>query len=227
MELFKKDWMYDSKCVVATFAAGMIGLGVAFLLFSGSNSEAREMMYQGYEQGYTMVVAILSAYPMFVFRAVCPQMGSDKLYINTVNLPLSKKELFFKGMKSCMIIWPGFILFGALVVAALSEQSNSFGTLYMFALIKPLSVMVFMLIMNLQVISAVIFSLTRRIKWYKIVPVVIILDGGIIALCALVVTILNIDTAHFGCGIGIILAIVLPSIAVFLVAWRGIENVHR
>ncbi|GEM_PF-6918370 len=86
----------------------------------------------------------------------------------------------------------------------------------------------FMTVFQLQVIAAVIFSLTKRIKWYKIVPTVIILNIVLGLLCVLVMLTLDIDIAqNFVWGLGVALAYILTSLGAFLIAWRDVEKVYQ
>lgn len=80
----------------------------------------------------------------------------------------------------------------------------------------------------MQIISAVIFSLVKRIKWYKILGGVLISNGILGSLCALAIWLLKVDmNTNFYWIIGIVLTFVLVSLIVFLVAWKDVENIHR
>lgn len=228
MEIIKKNWMYDFNIIIVIGVASMLGLGIGFLLFSGSSVEVREVLYAIFEQLYIMVTAALCMYPMFAFKGVCPQIGSDKIYLSTVNLPFSKKQLFFKALKPWLIIFPLNCLAGAFVVAVLSKQTESFGLLYSFALIKPAFLIIVAGTFQMQIISSIIFSLVKRIKWYKILGGVLISNGILGSLCSLAIWLLKIDmNTNFYWIIGIILTFVLVSLIVFLVAWKDVENIHR
>lgn len=229
MKLVEKDWMYDVKIIeiiLATFLAGIVL--VLLLLLSPKYPLTYETLKVVCEKVYTITILLLTLYPMFAFKAVCPQIGSDKLYISTANLPFSRKQVFFKGIKSGLIIFPIYILVGAAVVTVLSEQTEALWILYLFALIKPLVIMVFMVVFQLQVIAAVIFSLTKRIKWYKIVSSVLIANISLGLLCTLVILLLDIDIAqNFYWGFGVILAYILTSFGAFLIAWKDVEKVYQ
>lgn len=228
MEIIKKNWMYDFNIVIAVIIASMTGLGIGFLIFSGSSVQAREVMYVIFEKLYIMGTAMLSMYPVFAFKGVCPQIGSDKLYLSTTNLPFSKKELFLKALKPWLIIFPLYCLGGAFVAAVLAKQTESFGLLYLFSLFKPGAIILFSLIFQPQIISAIIFSLAKGIKWYKVLAVVIGSNGLLGSLCALVIWLSKIDmNTNFYWIIGIFITFIIASLGVFLVAWREVENIHR
>lgn len=228
MEIIKKNWMYDINIIIVVLIASVLGLGAGFLIFSGSSVEVKEVLYAIFEQLYIMVTGALCMYPMFAFKGICPQLGSDKIYLSTVNLPFSKKQLFFKALKPWLIIFPLNCLAGAFVVAVLSKQTESFGLLYLFALLKPTVLIILAGTFQLQVISAVIFSLVKGIKWYKILGAVVVSNGVLGSLCALVIWLLNIDmNTNFYWIIGIVLTFVIASLLVFLVAWRKVEEIHR
>lgn len=95
MKLIKKDWMYDFKAAGYIIGVALAGISMIFLVVSSMVPESRLFFKEGYEQLYTMVSGIISMYPIWAFAAISPQIKNGKVYLNTTNLPFSKKHLFF------------------------------------------------------------------------------------------------------------------------------------
>lgn len=228
MKLIKKDWMYDFKCAGYIIGVALAGISIMFLLVSWMVPESRYYFKEGYEQLYTMAIGIMSIYPLWAFAAISPQIKNGKVYLNTTNLPLSKKNLFFKGLKPWFIVYPVVILASSAVMAALNEPTHSFGILFLFSLVRPAAVFVFMTLITVQVIAGIIFCLVKKIKWYKVIITMLIFNGVLIGLCVLVGLILQIDTDNnMWFAAGVVLTLILGSIGVFLVAWKDVERIHQ
>lgn len=228
MKLIKKDWMYDFKTAGWIISVALAGISIMFLLVSWMVPEARWGFKEGYEQLYTMVSGVISMYPIWAFAAISPQIKNGKVYLNTTNLPLSKKRLFFKGLKPWFIFCPIVILASAVVMALLSEPTESFGILVLFSLMRPALVCVFMILMNMQVIAGMIFCTARQFKWYKVVGIMIAFNSVLIGLCVSAGLILPIDTDNsMWFAVGVILTLLLGSLGVFLVAWKDVERIHQ
>lgn len=228
MKLIKKDWMYDFKAAGYIIGVALAGISMIFLVVSSMVPESRLFFKEGYEQLYTMVIGVMSIYPIWAFAAISPQIKNGKVYLNTTNLPFSKKQLFFKGLKPWFIFCPIIILASAVVMALLSEQTESFGILVLFSLVRPAFVCVLMILMNMQVIAGMIFYSAKQIKWYKVIGLMIALNATLIGLCVLAGFILPIDTDNsMWFAAGVILTLILGSLCVFLVAWKDVERIHQ
>ncbi|MDU4889625.1 MAG: hypothetical protein E6344_03520 [Clostridium sp.] len=228
MKLIKKDWMYDFKAAGYIIGVALAGISMIFLVVSSMVPESRLFFKEGYEQLYTMVSGIISMYPIWAFAAISPQIKNGKVYLNTTNLPFSKKHLFFKGLKPWFIFCPIIILASAVVMALLSEQTESFGILVLFSLVRPALVCVFMILMNMQVIAGMIFCSAKQIKWYKVIISMVIFNAILIGVCVLAGLALPIDTDNsMWFAAGVVLTLLLGSLGVFLVAWKDVERIHQ
>lgn len=228
MKLIKKDWLYDFKSAGYVIGVTLAGISIMFLLVSWIIPGARWGFKEGYEQLYTMVSGVISMYPIWAFSAISPQIKNGKVYLNTTNLPLSKKRLFLKGLKPWFIFCPIVILASAVVMALLSEQTESFGILVLFSLVRPALVCVFMILMNMQVIAGMIFCSAKQIKWYKVIISMVIFNAILIGVCVLAGLALPIDTDNsMWFAAGVVLTLLLGSLGVFLVAWKDVERIHQ
>lgn len=228
MKIIKKDWMYDINMVMYPMIIGMLGLGIAFLLFLQSSEYIRETMYHIYDKFYKVICGVMCMYPVFAFKTVCPQMGSDKLYLSTANLPYSRKEVFFKSLKNWIIITLVFMLVGALVITMLNPSTSNFSIMYLYTLVKPLVIIVFAAILQLQIISAIIFCLAKEFKWYKVLVIYIFTNTAILTIYGSFMFLVNGNIQNqFIVSIIIAIFHILGSIIVFLISWRNVENIWQ
>lgn len=229
MKLLKKDWLYDVKLsgaigliILITFAMVVMIMGKVTGIMPIDNA------VQVYNKTYGMIALVISFYPIMAFKAVCPQLGSDKLYMSTANLPMSRKEVFFKGLKPWLIIAPMVIIAGAIGSIALSAGAESFKEIIFIITFTPVVILSFTAIIQFQIISGIIFTLGKGIKWYKVVGAIFVFDFILIAMCSIGIRVFKVDTAHDPwwmsiCGVFILMA----SLIVFLIAWRDIEKVYQ
>lgn len=229
MDLLKKDWMYDAK-VIGVIAMAVLSSVAALIiiLVKITNKMPVENGIDIYNRVYSILVLALSFYPTFAFKAVCPQMGSDKLYMSTANLPMSRKEVLFKGLKSWFIIFPIVLIVGGLGSALLNVGRGISGEVLFIAIFTPLMITFFTSILQLQVMAGCIFALAKGIKGYKVVIAAFVFNLALIAMCSIGLRVFKVNTAHdmwwmFGCGIVIFIA----TLIVFLIAWRDIERVYQ
>lgn len=228
MRLIKKDWIYDLKSAGYVILVVLAGISIMFLGFSWMFPETRYYLKEAYEQSYTMVIGIISIYPIWLFSAISPQIKNGKIYLNTTNLPLSKKQLFLKGLKPWLLVYPIVILASSAVMALLSEPTESFGILLLFSLVRPTAVLIFMAMVNMQVIAGIIFCSAKQVKWYKVIGSMVVLNGILIGLCVLAGSKLPIDTDNnIWFAVGVFLTLILGSVGVFLLGWKDVEKIHQ
>ncbi len=229
MKFLKKDWLFDAKItgvIVLTILTVVTALILVFVKVL--NKMPVENGVVVYNKIYSILAFGISFYPMFAFKAVCPQMGSDKLYLSTANLPMSRKEVFFKGLKPWLIISPIVIIVGALGNIVLSSSAESLKEVIFVITFTPIVILSFGAIIQFQIISGIIFTLVKGIKGYTVVGVIFTFDCILIAICSVGIRVLKIDTAHdpwwmTWCG----LFILIVSLIMFLIAWRDIEKVYQ
>ena len=229
MSLFKKDWLFDAKITGIALVAVLASIAVIVVMLGKfTGIMPMESAIEVYNKIYSMLALGLSFYPLLAFKAVCPQMGSDKLYMSTANLPMSRKEVFFKGLKPWFIIFPIVIIIGGLVSVVFSIGRGTFGEILFVAIFTPLLIMCSTTILQLQVIAGCIFALTKGIKGHKLVISGFIFNLALIAIGSLGIRVLKVNTARdpwwmFGFGIFIFIA----TLIVFIIAWRDIEKVYQ
>lgn len=224
MQIVKKDWLYDVNSITLVLIAGVLSFGVLSFLFLGFVPEYHEFIKQIYGKAYNAIAGILCMYPMFVLKGICPQMGSEKIYLSTTNLPYSKKQLLFKGLKQWIIVFILYSLIGALINALLINSSESFISQYIISLTKPVSFFITFSLIQLNIFSGVILALARRIKWYIILPIGLLSYGVLGLLCKFIISFLNNSITQGYLIVGIY---TLFTLIVFAIAWKDIENVHN
>ena len=228
MNLIKKDWMYDLKSIAVIAVSALALISIVYLVWAGFIPKYRWVFKEIYEGIYGIAIGIMSIYPLWAFTAISPKIKSGKLYLNTASLPLSKKSLFFKGLKPWIIAYPVLILATSAVMAALNEPTRSFGTLFLFSLVRPIAIFVFMTLITMQVIAGIIFFSAKQVKWYKIIGRMIIFNGCLIGLCVFAGKIFPVDTDNsMWFAAGVTLTMFLGSLGVFLVAWKDVEKIHQ
>lgn len=229
MRLLKKDWLFDAKIVGVAGLAIFTTVAVLILIFvKVLNKMPVENGVVVYNKIYSILAFGISFYPMFAFKAVCPQVGSDKLYLSTANLPMSRKQVFFKGLKPWLVIAPVVIILGALGNVALSGTTVSLKEVVFIIAFAPIVILSFGAIIQLQIFSGIIFSLVKGLKGYTVVGSIFTFDCILLVICSIGIRVLNINTAHdpwwmTGCGLFILIA----SLIMFLIAWRDIEKVYQ
>lgn len=228
MRVIKKDWIYDTKSIMFIVMAAILSFMIAILLFLGHNAMIDYVISNIFDRLYTVSVAMICMYPLFVFKGVCPKLGSDKVYLSTANLPFSKKQLFFKGIKPWLISGPIYILVGAFIETVIKESTVSFAMTYMFSLFKPMILILVMAIFQFQFIALIIICLVKRVKWYKILMSALIFNGALVSLSGISLLLLNIDfNTNYYWPFGIIVFFLLASLSLFLYAWRDVEKIYR
>lgn len=224
MQIVKKDWLYDVNSITMFLIVGILSFGVLSLLFLGFVPEYHEIIKHLYGKMYAVMAAILCMYPLFVLRGICPQMGTDKVYLSTTNLPYSKKQLLFKGLKEWIIVFILYSLIGALINTLLINSSEAFISQYIISLTKPVSLFITLSLIQLNIFSGVILALARRIKWYIILSIILLSNGALGLLCKFIISFLNDPITQ---GFFIIGIYALFSLIIFAIAWKDIENIHN
>lgn len=231
MVKIKKNWLDDVNTVILIFMSSAVVIGVVSLLFINIKPRTKEefrVIETIYNQIFTMSLFGLSIYPFFAFGAICPQMGKEKIYLNTSNLPFSKKQLFWKGIKGWLMIFPIYLLVGILVGLLVSIKAETSGMVYWGFILQSIAIMVFLLVLQIQVIGSIILIYAKRIKWYKVILGIILGNIILMALCMLGIEAFNIDTlTNSNWMIGILLVFTIGSIFLLSTCWKDIENMNR
>lgn len=233
MEMVKieKNWLDDVNTVILIFMSSAVVIGVVSLLFINIKPRTKEefqTIKDIYNQIFTMSLVGLSTYPFFAFRAICPQMGKEKIYLNTSNLPFSKKQLFWKGIKGWLMIFPIYLLVGILVGLLFSIKTETSGIVYLGSILQPIAITAFLLVLQMQVIGAIILVYAKRIKWYNAMLGIILGNTILMALCMLGIKVFNIDTlTNLNWVFGILVIFILGSIILLSACWQDVENMNR
>lgn len=232
MVKIKKNWLDDVNTVILIFMSSAVVIGVVSLLFINIKPRTKEefqAIKDIYNQIFTMSLVGLSTYPFFAFRAICPQMGKEKIYLNTSNLPFSKKQLFWKGIKGWLMIFPIYLLVGILVGLLFSIKTETSGIVYLGSILQPIiAITAFLLVLQMQVIGAIILVYAKRIKWYKAMSGIILGNIILMALCMLGIKVFNIDTiTNLNWMVGILIVFIIGSTFLLSTCWKDVENMNR
>jgi len=232
MVKIKKNWLDDVNTVILIFMSSAVVIGIVSLLFINIKPRTKEefqVIKDIYNQIFTMSLVGLSTYPFFAFRAICPQTGKEKIYLNTSNLPFSKKQLFWKGIKGWLMIFPIYLLVGILVGLLFSIKTETSGIVYLGSILQPIiAIIVFLLVLQIQVIVTIILVSAKRIKWYKAMSGIILGNIILMALCMLGIEVLNIDTlTNLNWMLGILIVFIIGSIVLLSTCWKDVENMNR
>ncbi len=232
----KKDWFYDSKIMLYIIIAVGFALGFAFMLFLEVSENNKAVMLNIYEIFYSSVIAFGFMYPIFIFKGVAPKISSDKLYLNTSNLPFSRKQLLFKGLKPWFILFPIYFLFGAFVNTMLIAKDEFFIKNFIEFLVNPLWIVVIGIIFSLQFISISIIGLSKNIRWYTIILSVMLFNILLVILSVLGHTVFNLRllpilnlqiNENFYWINGNVLIFFIGSLILFLFSLKDIERINR
>ncbi|MEG1255318.1 hypothetical protein [Clostridium sp.] len=231
MVKIKKNWLEDINTFIIVFIGVEVIIGVMSLLFINikpRTKEAFQSIEAVYNQIFTMSLIALSMYPLFAFKAICPQIGKEKLYLSTSNLPLNKKQLFWKGIKVWLMIFPTYLLVGVLVYLLFSFKTEISGLIYLDSLLQPIAIIILGFVLQMQIISGIILAKSKNIKLYKIVIGAILGNVLLVGGCLLAIEVFNIDTLTNGNWMfGILGIFIVVSLALVLTLWKDVENMHR
>ncbi|GAA0769229.1 hypothetical protein GCM10008908_10560 [Clostridium subterminale] len=231
MVKIKRNWLYDVNTVILIFMSSAVVIGVVSLLFINIKPITKEefrVIKTIYNQIFNMSLFGFSIYPFFAFGAICPQMGKEKIYLNTSNLPFSKKQLFWKGIKGWLMIFPIYLLVGILVGLLVSIKTETSGRVYLCSILQSIAIIVFLLVLQMQVIAAIILVYAKRIKWYKAMSGIILGNIILMELCMLGIEVFNIDTLNnLNWMFGILVIFILGSIILLSACWQDVENINR
>ena len=231
MVKIKKNWLDDVNTVILIFMSSAVVIGIVSLLFINIKPRTKEefrVIETIYNQIFTMSLVGLSTYPFFAFRAICPQTGKEKIYLNTSNLPFSKKQLFWKGIKGWLMIFPIYLLVGILVGLLFSIKTETPGMIYLGSILQSIVIIVFLLIFQMQMMSGIILIYAKRIKWYKVIVGIVLGDIILMTLCMVGIEIFNIDTfTNLNWMFEILAIFILGSIILLSTCWKDVENMNR
>ncbi len=233
MKIIKKNWLYNINIAMGISIVVAGGLGFTSLLFlndpilKGWMSNVFDVYYL-YKRFYVISIVALSMYPIFAFKSICSQRGKEKIYLNTSNLPFSKKRLFWKGIKGWLMIFPIYLLVGVIIDLLSRGKIKTFGIAYLISFLQPIAIIIFGFAFQMQMISAIILVNGKRIKWYKVISGIIIGNIILTGLCMLGIEVLNIDTlTNLNWIIGIIEVFIIGSIVFLSTCWKYIEDMNR
>lgn len=228
MELFKKDWLYDAKMSMVVIMAVATLVGIGCVLVGLIVPEVKEVAIQLYDKIYIVCAAMFAMYPLFVLKGICPQLGSDKLYLPTMNLPYTKKQLLWEGLKHGIKMMVAYSLGGALLYMLLTMPHEHFETSMLITLAKPLAMILFMSIIWLQIFAGVVITLVKQLKGGVVIGGMIVINTILVGM-TLLIGALGGQVFMSSDGFSALLVgnLLLWSLIAGGVAFRFIEDIHK
>ncbi len=225
---FKKDWLYTAKIVYSSFVL----VQICFFLLGVIFSEKKLLLiilseiYDSFAQIASIFILI---YPAFALKMISPRRSNffDAPLI-TANLPYTKKQLFGMSLKPWLYFAPLYLV-GQIVinyflqVIQLGEEQEIF---FNHLLFSHLFLTLIMIALVLQCLVAIIRFLVYDLKWYTLIPVIII--GNLLYLFAGIELFEYLNPNY---TIPQLLIIILPlipiSLTLFLTNFKHIEKIWR
>ena len=166
----KKNWLYDISYVLVILESIMIILGIVALIggrfFEGQMANFFINLYNSW---FPLLVIIVFAYPMYILRSIFPKCSLDNLYMETGNLPFSKKELFMMSLKDSWLR-----LLGLLAICMCINMSLEGSLIPKIS--ESIDIALVMLILFFQVFVMYILYFSKKISGKKVIGKVIGID---------------------------------------------------
>lgn len=245
---FKKDWLRTNRSFFLFTFIPMVFLAIIVLFTRNINGKIFwEVNYEIADKLVTIGTMFVCFIPLMSFGYIIPtseKSFSGKIKVN--HLPFSNKELAWKGIKMWLLAYPLWIIIASFVSVSYEyiAISNSITTmasnfsidslegLILFNIAKIIIFSIFMLIVDMQITGSLIIYFAKEIKWYIIVIIQLLINGGLIISTIFFVVKSNIDSGLNSIE-GFIPVIILfsllfiVSLLYFLYSLKDIEKVYR
>ena len=220
--MLKRDFLYEAKIVFII----ILIVNCFFFLLSfviGSN------IVIFYQLVYQLSLMMMVLYPIYVFKKIAPKRGEFfNAHQITSSLPLSIKQLFWKGLKSWLIISPFYLIALTAFMAFFKTQAinDEFFTQIGSELLMVLAMIIILVSLTMQLLSAQIIYLTNQNVWIQALAIFITALVAIPGMF-LIINIFSLDTTNltlFYIVLGIYLTV---SMIVFLKNFKNIEKIYQ
>ncbi|SHH70299.1 hypothetical protein SAMN02745196_01109 [Clostridium collagenovorans DSM 3089] len=225
---FKRDWLWELKIIALVIIIIMFSIGVIAIVSMSINDTFAYVMRTIYEEFSRTAIGMLGFGPVCSLLTICPLQSKGKSNLSIAHLPYSKKQLFFKGVKSWIKFYPIIVIINMVILVVISPYLESKGFKFALELVINTQIihLVAIAVMQIQAISAIIFYFANKKKLYVLIPSYILMNMLVITFCVLVIRFLNIYTARNIMWMLILaLSLMIPSIILFMKSWRNIEKV--
>ena len=228
---FKKDWLYDYKILITlSFSSIMVFLIMYGLTINISNKVYWEVSKGIVETVTNLLKAWIMMLPIISVASVCP-LNSDKFgsKVKTCFLPISKKQIVWKGIKMWLVVLPLIIIASTFVNILFENRISSYALSDMIlgSISESIALIIFFSIYDMQIMGTMIIMFAKNIRWYSIVPIQVLINIVVI-LGSLFLISLTMDTGKDITWLVVLFIIILAtSLIYFIVAFRDIEKVYR
>lgn len=224
----KRDWLWELKIIALVIIIIMFSIGVIAIVSMSINDTFAYVMRTMYEEFSRTAIGMLGFGPACSLLTICPLQSKGKSNLSIAHLPYSKKQLFFRGVKSWSKFYPIIFIINMVILVAISPYLESKGFQFALELVINTQIihLVTIAVMQIQAISAIIFYFANKVKLYVLIPSYIFMNIVVVTACVLVIRFLNIDTAiNTTWMLVLALSIAIPSIILFIKSWSNIEKV--
>lgn len=228
---FKKDWLYDYKILITlSFSSIMMFLIMYGLTINISNKVYWEVSKGIVETVTNLLTAWIMMLPIISVASVCP-LNPDKFgsKVKTCFLPISKKQIVWKGIKMWLVVLPLIIIASTFVNILFENRISSYALSDMIlgSISESIALIIFFSIYDMQIMGTMIIMFAKNIRWYSIVPIQVLINIVVI-LGSLFLISLTMDTGKDITWLVVLFIIILAtSLIYFIVAFRDIEKVYR
>lgn len=206
-----------------------------FLIMYGLTINISNKVYWEVSKGIVETVTnLLKAWimmlPIISVASVCP-LNSDKFgsKVKTCFLPISKKQIVWKGIKMWLVVLPLIIIASTFVNILFENRISSYALSDMIlgSISESIALIIFFSIYDMQIMGTMIIMFAKNIRWYSIVPIQVLINIVVI-LGSLFLISLTMDTGKDITWLVVLFIIILAtSLIYFIVAFRDIEKVYR
>ncbi|MGL4374642.1 MAG: hypothetical protein ACRCS6_12690, partial [Turicibacter sp.] len=119
----KKDWMLEHRLGFLLFSLLLVVCFLINMVVAMQDVTTQEKWYLmlipfDYTLLFQFSIFILMFYPLLALSAICPKSNAGLgTYIITNQLPFTKKQLFWRGVKPWLTAYPTYIIFGTVLYA--------------------------------------------------------------------------------------------------------------
>lgn len=227
---FKKDWMLEYRIGFWIFIIAQLLFFIATVLVTTQDSlNSFILQIDRYTILYQISLAFFMSFPLYALISICPKVGSrGDARVMTNQLPFTKKRLYWKGLKPWLIACPIYITLGTLLYT--TSQVYFLNRSMQDVVYEVWVTLVFCgLVVGaiiLQIISGIIISLAKNIRWYKMLGRIVISNIICFIVWIVLVNGLQIDTNEI--AIAWSFAICFGgSLVIFIKSLNQIEHIYQ
>lgn len=244
----KRDYLYSSKVMILIAFSIMIFLAILFLFIMNINGGVFwSIGYEGVNKFLGVGTGFICSIPLATFGCILPT--SEKSFsgkIKTNHLPLTNKQLAWRGIKLWLLTYLVWITMSISInllyemkainnsvsTMATAFSMRSLGEVFLFNIIYIVLITIFVLIVNMQIISSMIIFFAKNINILCLIIIQILINSMIILVAVFLINKFNINikinsTESFISFIMLVSTLLIGTVIYFLYSLKYIEKVYR